>query len=143
MKVRKPLAAAAVLGVTMFAGMPPAQAHVSLRLVAGGTYTGVIGGGGLIVAFDCAAAGVGDVVSVAITQCKLTTSSVNKTIALPGPAATIGGTATVPFAPFQLCWSVVFTFSDSHTRPLSGCNPLLAPEIAGVPQLAGAGLTTA
>lgn len=141
MYVRKMLVGAAV-AATAFAGMPAAQAHTSLGLVAGGTYTGVIVNG-LTVSFDCSAAGAGDIVSVAITKCQLTTSSVNKTIALPGPAATIAGTATVPFAPFQLCYAAVFTFSDSHTVSVSGCNELLPTNVAGVPQLAGVGFTTA
>jgi len=139
MQVRKALAAAALLATT-FAGVPAAEAHTYATLAAGGTYTGVIANG-LTVAFNCTAAGAGDVVSVAITQCQLSTSWVNKTIALPGPSATVSGTATVPFAPFVLCYSAVFTFTDSHTKTLSGCNDL-APTTGGIPPLVGGGLTT-
>jgi hypothetical protein len=142
MQVRKALVCAAV-AASVSAGMPAADAHTSLGLVAGGSYTGVILNG-LTVAFDCTAAGAGDSVSVAITKCQLTTSSVNKTIALPGPTASIGGTAVVPFQEFRLCYSAVFTFSDSHTVPLSGCNELLpTTTTAGGVQLAGVGYTTA
>jgi hypothetical protein len=140
MQVRKQLVAA-VLAATAFSGMPAAEAHVQVALVAGGTYTGIIANG-LTVAFECTAGGVGDIVSVAITKCQLSTSSINKTIALPGPAAAIGGTATVPIAPFVLCYAAVFTFSDSHTVPLSGCNTLV-PNVNGAPQLVGLGFTAA
>lgn len=140
MQIRKLFVAAAV-AATSFAGMPAADAHTQVQLVVGGTYTGVIANG-LTVVFDCTAAGVGDIVSVAITRCQLTTSSINKTIALPGPAATVAGTATVPFQEFQLCYSAVFTFTDAHTKAVSGCNPLM-PTVAGLPQLAGAWFTTA
>lgn len=138
--VRKRFVVAALVA-TAFAGMPAAQAHTSVVLVAGGTYTGVIANG-LTVVYNCSAAGVGDIVSVAITRCQLSTSTKNSTIALPGPAATVAGTATVPFAPFTLCYAAVFTFTDSHTRTVSGCNSL-APSVGGIPPLAGGGFTTA
>lgn len=138
MRIRQGVVAAAFVATTV-AGTPAAEAHTYAALIAGGTYTGVIANG-LTVAFDCTAAGAGDVVSVAITQCKLSTSYVNKTIALPGPTATTGGTATVPFAPFTLCYTAVFTFTDSHTKTLSGCNQL-APTAAGLPPLTGSGYT--
>jgi len=138
MKVRKHLTALAVVGSALVA-MPAAQAHVSLALVAGGTYTGVIANG-LEVTFDCTATGAGDIVSVAITTCKLSTGLKNATIALPGNTATIAAADNVPFAPFTLCYSAVFTFSDSHTKTVSGCNSL-APSVGGLPPLTGGGVT--
>ena len=129
----------AIVAATALAGTP-ADAHTSVRLVAGGSYTGVVANG-LTVTYACTAAGVGDIVSVAITECYITTSADNASIALPGPTATIGGVTTVPFAPFRLCYKAVFTFLDAHATPVSGCNPL-APTVAGFPQLVGAGVTT-
>ncbi|HEV2892058.1 MAG TPA: hypothetical protein VGX28_16920 [Frankiaceae bacterium] len=134
----------AVLGMlvaTVVATAPPANAHTQVALTAGGTYTGVIANG-LTVTFNCTATGAGDVVSVAITECRLSTGEDNHTAAFPGTTATVNGVETVPFAPFVLCYTAVFTFSDAHTRTLSGCNELL-PSADGMPQLVGGGLTMA
>lgn len=96
-----------------------------------GNFTGVLLNG-LTVVYDCAAVASGDAVSVAITDCYLTTGTKNSRIALPGPAATVADTDRVPLADFSLCFRAVATFTDSTTRQASGCTPTLPADAANI-----------
>jgi len=106
-------------------------------VAAGGNYTGVIANG-LEVAFECHGAATG-AVSVAINACYITTGGSAPTIALPGTAAATASTTLVPFAPFQLCWTVTATFVDTATNQTHGCT--LLPSVGGVPSLVGTGVS--
>lgn len=130
------VAAAAALGVV---APPAASAAATDRIVAGGNYTGVLLNG-ITVVFECHAAAPG-AVSTAINSCSLTTGGSAPAIALPGDAAATAGTSTVPFAPFQLCWTASATFLDANRKSTSGCT--LLPSVAGTPSLAGTGVSTA
>lgn len=132
-------ATAALAGLTMVGTASAAPLATASRIVAGGNYTGVIANG-LTVTFECHAAAPG-AVSTAIDSCYLTTGGAAAPIALPGDAAATAGVSTVPFAPFRLCWSASATFVDASRNSTSGCT--LLPSVAGVPSLAGTGVSAA
>ena len=106
-----------------------ALSHVAI----GGTSVGEVVNGRFTVAYDCTITATGAVVSVSITKCQLSTGGPNLTIALPGPAATTAGIASVPLAPYTLCLAGFATYLDSSTRAISTCEPLL-PLGGGLPQ---------
>jgi hypothetical protein len=114
------LVAATVIAVSALALGGPAQAAgVQGPVTGSGNYTGVILNG-LTVVYECNVEAPG-AVSVAITRCKLTSSTTNSTIALPGSAAANAGTVNVPFEPFQLCWTARATYVDASTKSTTGC----------------------
>jgi len=134
------MTAAPIAGVAATANAEvTADLAVPHGIVAGGNYTGVIANG-LTVVFECHAAATG-AVSVAMNACYLTTGGSGATLALPGSAVATAGTATVPFSPFQLCWTATATFADSATNRTHGCT--LLPSVGGVPSLAGTGVSEA
>lgn len=118
------MASSAVLAVGAPASAAQSEALGS-HITAGGTSTGVVLNGGFAAAFECTAAATGAVVSIAITYCKPSSGGSSKTIGLPGPAATVAGTASLPLAPYTLCYAATATYVDGSTRSVSGCNPLL------------------
>jgi hypothetical protein len=131
------ITAAAAIGGAVLAPMANAadsQLVVS-HIVAGGTSVGEVVNGSLTLAFNCTASATGDVVSMSITNCYITTGGPNEKLALPGTTASVAGTASVPLAPYQLCYSAVATYLDSSTRPISSCNSLVPTVIPGLPQL--------
>ncbi len=130
------MTAAAVAGVLCFAS--PAQAGIagdvgSLTMSVSGNYTGVLTTGGATVAYECQAVAPA-AISVAITQCQMTTGGNNSPLALPGSVAASAGVAAIPFAPTQLCFTATATFVDSVTKTKSGCTQISTG-------LAGAGAT--
>lgn len=122
------LVAATAAACVLSLGAPASAAQstdLGSRIVAGGTSTGVVLNGGFQAVYECTAAATGPVVSVAINQCKPSTGGSNKTIALPGPTASIAGTAGLPLAAYTLCYRATATYLDGSTRVVSGCNPLV------------------
>ena len=103
------------------------------HVVAGGTSAGAVLNGGLTVAYDCTATATGAVVSMAITRCKISTGTQNKTIALPGNTATVAGEESVPLSSYTLCYTATATYVDASTNTASGCNSLVPPVGGGVP----------
>lgn len=142
MKLPRRLVIAGLAIGTVAVAVPGASADnnraIPRGIAAGANFTGVIANG-LVVVFECHAAGIGDAVSVAIKTCKVSTGTRNYPLAAPGAFVASAGTDTVPFAPFQVCWSAVATFSNASTASTSGCTQL--PSIGGVPSLAGGGLS--
>lgn len=132
------VATAAIAGAASLGTTSVAQAAATDRVVAGGNFTGVLANG-ITVVFECHAAAAG-AVSTSINRCELTTGDSANPIALPGDAAATVGTATVPIAPFRLCWSASATFLDASVRTTSGCT--IVPTSA-VPSLAGVGFSVA
>lgn len=117
----------------------PAQAAAGNTLVGSGNYTGVLLNG-ITVVYECHAVATG-AVSTAVNSCRLTTGGAAPARALPGETSATAGTSTVPFKPFQLCWTVSATYLDASTKTSSGCT--LLPSAGGVPTLAGTGVSTA
>ena len=132
-------AAAASLGLTGTASAAEITTADTNRIVASGNYTGVLLNG-ITVVFECHAAAPG-AVETAIDACYLTTGGSAGSLALPGEAAATAGTATVPFAPFKLCWTASATYVNATRKVTSGCT--LLPNVGGVPSLAGSGVSTA
>lgn len=130
------LTAAAAVGGAVLAPMAMAADSdlVVSHIVAGGTSVGEVVNGQLTLAFNCTASATGDVVSMSITNCYITTGGPDEKIALPGNSASIAGTASVPLAPYQLCFSAVATYIDSSTRPISSCNSLIPTVVPGLPE---------
>lgn len=118
--------------------IPPVTLDAVRSVSVTGNFTGVLVNG-LTVVYDCAAAATGDAVSVAITDCYITTGSKNSRIALPGPVATVADTDRVPLDDFSLCFRAVATFTDSSTEVATDCTATLP---ANAPQLAGTGVAT-
>jgi hypothetical protein len=132
-------AAAASMGGIDVAHAEETAAVDTNKIVASGNYTGVLLNG-ITVAFECHAAAPG-AVSTEINSCRLTTGPSAAPIALPGDAAATAGEATVPFAPFQLCWTASATYVNAARKSTSGCT--LLPSVGGVPTLAGTGVSLA
>jgi len=133
------LTAAAAVGGAVLAPMAMAadSQQITSHIVAGGTSVGEVVNGKLTLAFNCTASATGDVVSMAITSCYITTGGPNEHIALPGTTATVSGTASVPLQNYQLCFSATATYLDASTRSVSSCDSLVdgGNIVPGVPQL--------
>lgn len=144
MKLRQIMMSAALAIVALGTGATSASAEpglpkVDVRSVTiTGNFTGVLVNG-LTVVYDCAATATGDAVSVAITECYLTTGMKNSRIALPGPAATVADTDRVPLANFELCFAAVATFTNADTRTVRGCTNTFTTDFTN---LVGAGAAT-
>jgi len=144
-RLARPVAAVAVaapltllLTATAYAEPMP-YVHPIRGIVASGNYTGAVVNGVVTVAFECHA--VADAaVSVAITNCSLSSGPSAHPIALPGGVAATAAEAKVALAPFQLCWAATATYVDSLTNSTSGCT-LLQSAAAGVPSVSGAGVS--
>jgi hypothetical protein len=121
------LVVASAVGAVLAAGTGAALAAPDLspteHIIATGHFTGVLVDGQLQVVAVCAATAVGPAASLAITQCQLTTGGGNHPRALPGLAGASAFTAKVPLAPARLCWTVVATYTDTHTRTTHKCIP--------------------
>jgi hypothetical protein len=131
-------ATAALTGAATFGTTSVAHAAATDVITAGGNFTGVLANG-LTVAFECHAVAPG-AVSTSITKCALTTGHSAAPIALPGDAAATASTATVPIAPFRLCWSASATYIDATVRTTSACT---IPTPSAVPSLVGSGVSVA
>lgn len=116
---RRRFAAVALLAAA-FTGMPSAQAHTYAALVVDGRWhAGVASGDAMTIVYSCEATGAGDVVSIALT-CALSGSD-GTAMAFGGPVAVVAGVDTLPLGPFAVCYTAVFTFTDAHTKSVSGC----------------------
>ena len=131
-------AAAAVTGAVLAPmAMAADSQQIQSHIIAGGTSVGEVVNGKLTLAFNCTATSTGDVVSIALTDCYITTGGPHLHLALPGNSVSDASTASVPLTDYQLCYSATATYLDASTRSISSCDALVDGNaiVPGVPQL--------